>query len=626
MRRHGFWLLGVLWLGLVTAGAQTLGNSSLTGQYQFAQLFVNASNGVLLDTRNLLGAITFDGKGGYTYTGRRGTKGGGLEPVSGQSTYTVAADGLVGMTSPVESFLREAAGLSADLKVLVGASTSSSGSLKDIFVAVKAPSSTAGAALLSGKYTAAVLQLPNGSAALARSALATMEADGAGRLRSISGRGHAADQSGRNRSFTVEPATYSLLADGSGTAAFPVDTSCPLSGTWEIRVSGDGDYILGVSSESGARDLLVAVRHYSTAARGSDFQGSYWIAELGLERKSYFVASGRVAAVAGDRAIIAERLHQDLTPLDFSGLNYYRVDADGTGALAPSLEDGLVNMALGGAGAGGPVTMAGAQVGPLGTATGAYGIFLCARAPSPSGTGAFILPSGIVNAASFAPQPHPVSPGAISALFGTELASETVTAATIPLPTSLGGVSVTVNGAPAPLFMVSATQINFQMPYEATGTSARVRVTKGAASSNEVSVPLGATSPGIFQWYDGDTPNRAIVTHADYTLVTRDSPARRGETVQIWLNGLGALDPPVATGAGNPFTEPLARAADKNIMVYFGGEPAERIDYAGGVPYLVGMNQINAKVPVHAPIGSNVPLSLATSTAYTDLVDIAIGN
>lgn len=600
------------WFGLIpllTAplGGQTLHPGSLSGQYHFVQLLVNASGGALSDARNLIGDITFDGKGGYTYTGRRGVQSGPLEPQSGQSSYGVRPDGFIDMTGPIDTGVSQQGGLSADFKVIIGASSGYITDKKSILIAVKAPASAVSASLLSGKYTAVLLQFPNASAAGVRSTLATMTADGAGRFQNVSGRGHAADQSGRNQSFTVEQASYSLLADGSGTAVFPTAAGSPFGGTWEILTSGDGDFFLGVSSLAGVRDILVASRHYSAAAKTSDFEGYHWIVEMAVENRSYSVATGKVAALAGGRALIAERWGQDRTILDFSGLNSYQVNPDSTGALVPDREEGLVNMALGGSGASAPTAMVGAQLGSLGTATSSYGLFLCARAPEPTGTGVFLSPAGVVNAASFAPMPHPVSPGAIVALFGANLASETATAGSIPLPTSLGGVSVTVDGTPAPLFSVGSTQINFQMPFEVTANLVGIKVTKGGSTSNVALVPVTATSPGVFQWNDGETPNRAVVTHADYSLVTRDNPARRGETIQVWVNGLGVLNPPVLTGAGSPFAEPLARAVDKNIMVYFGGEPAERIDYAGGTPYLVGLNQINAKVPASAPLGSNVP-------------------
>src|SRR5262249_28388332 len=99
-----------------------------------------------------------------------------------------------------------------------------------------------------------------------------------------------------------------------------------------------------------------------------------------------------------------------------------------------------------------------------------------------------INPGGIVNAASFQPwdQPgHILAPGSIAAIFGQHFATETVEATSVSLPTVLGGTSVIVNGSPAPLFFVSPSQINFQVPSSAK-QSQTVVVTTLAGTSDPV--------------------------------------------------------------------------------------------------------------------------------------------
>ena len=61
------------------------------------------------------------------------------------------------------------------------------------------------------------------------------------------------------------------------------------------------------------------------------------------------------------------------------------------------------------------------------------------------------LPSGAaVNAASFAAG-APLAPGAIISVFGSDLASGTGSAVSLPLPTSLGGAQAVINGVAVPL-------------------------------------------------------------------------------------------------------------------------------------------------------------------------------
>src|SRR5687767_1218789 len=70
--------------------------------------------------------------------------------------------------------------------------------------------------------------------------------------------------------------------------------------------------------------------------------------------------------------------------------------------------------------------------------------------------------SGVLNGASFT---QTIAPGAIISIFGTALARGTASASSLPLPTSLEGTSVMVGGQPIPLFFVSTTQINAQLPF-----------------------------------------------------------------------------------------------------------------------------------------------------------------
>src|SRR5262249_36583298 len=73
---------------------------------------------------------------------------------------------------------------------------------------------------------------------------------------------------------------------------------------------------------------------------------------------------------------------------------------------------------------------------------------------------------------------------AIMTAFGSNLATSTQSATDIPLPTSLAGttVSVQVGGGMerlAPLFFVSPTQVNYQMPAGTVADAATILITSG---------------------------------------------------------------------------------------------------------------------------------------------------
>jgi Beta-propeller repeat len=100
-------------------------------------------------------------------------------------------------------------------------------------------------------------------------------------------------------------------------------------------------------------------------------------------------------------------------------------------------------------------------------------------------------------------QIEPFAAESIVAAYGTELAGATLAATTIPLPTSLDGNTVTVTDSaavarPAPLFYVSSSQINFEIPKgTATGT-ATVMFQNQNGSTQSTTIPIGSVSPGVF--------------------------------------------------------------------------------------------------------------------------------
>jgi uncharacterized protein (TIGR03437 family) len=273
-------------------------------------------------------------------------------------------------------------------------------------------------------------------------------------------------------------------------------------------------------------------------------------------------------ALGDGRLVIAERLHQDTTTVDFTATSSYLVNSDSTGNLDATLTEGVNNMALGGGGTvdgtAFPNSLVGAQIGAVDAVSDLDGVFFAVRAPGFSGNALFLNPSGVVNGASFAPALNPISPGSIVSLFGSALAARQSSAGTLPLPASLEDVSVSVNGVPAPLFFVSPGQVNVQAPFGLTGDSATIVVTNGGEQSNEVVARLARSSPGIFAYADGQSPQRGVILHADYSLVTPEAPAQPGETVLIWLTGLGGLLPAVPTGTGNP-GDPLSSAIDRGF-------------------------------------------------------------
>jgi uncharacterized protein (TIGR03437 family) len=125
----------------------------------------------------------------------------------------------------------------------------------------------------------------------------------------------------------------------------------------------------------------------------------------------------------------------------------------------------------------------------------AISVFLAAAALSLAQP-PLVNPGGVVNAANFA---APVSPGSLVSIFGSNLAPQIAQADSIPLPTSLAGVSVSANGLLAPLLYVAPGQINAQLPFEiASNSSVNVVVNNNSVLSASQTVDVSPFAPGVF--------------------------------------------------------------------------------------------------------------------------------
>ncbi len=233
-----------------------------------------------------------------------------------------------------------------------------------------------------------------------------------------------------------------------------------------------------------------------------------------------------------------------------------------------------------------------------------------------------ILPANSsVNGASFQ-SGLAVAPGAIIAIFGTNLAGATTGASSVPLPTTLGDTSVLINGVAAPLFFVSAGQINAQAPFTLLPGSATVQVRRGGNLSATQTVNVAAGSPGIFTINQQGSGQGAILT-ADGRLADGSAAVAAGEVVQVFMTGLGATQPAVGSGLRAPAAEPLARVPGGEIAVTVGGVDAT-VEFAGLAPNFVGLYQVNVRIPAGVAAGGAVSLVLTQRGIPSNTATLAI--
>ena len=174
-----------------------------------------------------------------------------------------------------------------------------------------------------------------------------------------------------------------------------------------------------------------------------------------------------------------------------------------------------------------------------------------------------------------------------------------------------------INGRAAPVQYVSPTQISVVVPYF-TESIAQIQVINNNVSSNSVSALLNQTSPGIFTYGAG----YADALHTNYSLVSTSSPAQIGETIQVYLTGLGAVTPAVADGAPGSATPPLNTATNQ-ITANIAGTAAN-VTFQGLAPGFAGVYQLNVTIPSGVSAGDHY-LNIFGPDSYNSQALVSIG-
>jgi uncharacterized protein (TIGR03437 family) len=581
------------------------GNGILKGTYYFRH--VTYDTYVTGGARVMYGSITFDGEDEYTIAGWVfvPSQDSVPRPFSTRGIYEIASSGLGSVMNPIDP-QDDIIGL-ATPSGFVGSSTE--GGASDIFVAVPI---SRGPASLEGKLWIANFEMLDNDHKLIRNSLMSVTADGRGGLGNVAATGFAANLGDQVQTQLISEAGYFIGADGTGTMTFPSDGAPPesklISGDKEFVVSADGNILLG-----GARnglDLMVGVRALARPASDSTFAGFYSMAGVELDasasdnelRKYYGTAT-----VDGEgHALWYERDSGDNVSWDFTFESPYSVAVDGT------IERPLYRYAMG---ANGQALIS------IGKAP-QYAIRLILRAPLFTGSGVFLDPMGIVNAASYASFATGVSPGELIALFGANLSPSTTSAQSVPFPRSLAGVRVLIGGLEAPLYSVSPTEVVAIVPYDLgpLPPSTIIKVVNNGQASNEVTTFLNPATPGVFTVPPtGLGPAAAL--HADYTPVTVAHPAERGETILVFMTGLGYVTPKAQAGNAGPTSPPTVTKYP--FSVYIGGKQAS-VSYSGLAPGLAGLYQVNVVIPDGVPPEGSASFEIAGGSARNIQAEIPI--
>lgn len=232
----------------------------------------------------------------------------------------------------------------------------------------------------------------------------------------------------------------------------------------------------------------------------------------------------------------------------------------------------------------------------------------------------------VVNAASFAADA--LSPNSLAAAFGafTTTGGQTFTAPSAQLPTTLGGVRVTVNGVDSGLILVSPSQINMVLPANLPDGANSLVVTNADSTTRTASINIQRAAPGIFT-------ARGNGFGAAIALVTNDGtnfqPTNNPDGSEREINLVGPNRPTYlvmfATGvrsaaAINPNdANGVAEAVNATIQ----GVPA-MVAFAGPSG-ISGLDQLNVVIPPQLVGSGLVRVRLNIAGRVSNAATILIG-
>jgi uncharacterized protein (TIGR03437 family) len=211
-----------------------------------------------------------------------------------------------------------------------------------------------------------------------------------------------------------------------------------------------------------------------------------------------------------------------------------------------------------------------------------------------------------------------VAPGGLISVYGAQLSATNIASSQIPLPTALGESCLVVNGAPIPLLFVSTGQVNAQLPLN-MGGNVSMDIHTPAGVSNNFNFVVASAAPAVFlSGTAGPQTGLATVFRAaNGQLVTPTNPVQPGDTLVIYLTGMGPTSPQVQAGQQTPPTLLTSVTQAPTLSL---GSANLTIDYAGLVPgYISGLYQINATVPKGTAGGESVPLVITQPGGSTTL-------
>jgi uncharacterized protein (TIGR03437 family) len=205
----------------------------------------------------------------------------------------------------------------------------------------------------------------------------------------------------------------------------------------------------------------------------------------------------------------------------------------------------------------------------------------------------------------------PLAPGEVFSIYGAGFGPEQGVAAQPSgnmIGTELAGAQVLIENTPVPLLYVSSAQINLVAPYLLYGrVAAHIKIVTADVTSNEVILGVRTSAPEIFEIPSNNpyVPPAAAILNQDGTVNSQSNPAHIGNTVAMFVSGVGQTTPP---GVDDAIPQAAGGTPVLPVTVQLNLSALADVTYAGNAPGLVsGVAQVNFQIPEVNLVGAGPP-------------------
>jgi uncharacterized protein (TIGR03437 family) len=144
------------------------------------------------------------------------------------------------------------------------------------------------------------------------------------------------------------------------------------------------------------------------------------------------------------------------------------------------------------------------------------------------------------------------APGEILSIYGTDIGPAKPLSAQLDgdgnVTKSLGGITVTFKGTPAPILYAAPGQINLVAPFSLPPDTVHIELRRNGALLLAFDRAVTSTHPAFFT-NNGLRFGPLAALNQDGTVNSADTPASPGSIVSIFATGLGAMTPAAVDGS-----------------------------------------------------------------------------